>query len=188
MTDKYLRAGGLTTADHAVQKYTTYFEVVPEDVEYDDIFFPAFYRHHKARLKAWDMIRIVHARGDFDIFVTVRQVIAGGVVVDFHSGRPPVELADPRAAAAKSLQKSLEIKTVPIGKDGLPVVRIEWLQKTKWRLLGLQSEEVKRDMATKDEAETELAKYLHTIRMRLPNEAELKAEAEKRLALQQATA
>lgn len=181
MTDKYLRPGGLTTADIAVQRYTQYFEEVGADVTYEDIFHPSFWRHHK-KLRRFDVIRLAHPRGDFDIFVTVRAVVAGGVTVDFHGGRPPKGI-DPYTVAEEELAAAMKIRTVPIGNDGRPSVFIQHLPKTKWRVIGLNSTEVKRDIATKEEAEVEMAIYLSDIRMRLPTEEELLAELKLREAI-----
>lgn len=178
MTNKALRAGGLNTADLAEQKYRTYCEILPEDVAYADVFHPAFWRHHK-KLKPNDVVRLIQAKGDFDIFVTVRHVVAGGVVVDFLYGRTPAgidveKIAEETEAALKA------IEVVPVAQDGKPVVRIEYLPKTKWRLLGLGSEEVERDLSSKDQAETRMAIYLHQIRMRLPTDAEILSEVKLR--------
>lgn len=178
MTSKRLRAGGLTTADIAPQKYTEYFEIVGSDVTYEDLFHPSFYVHHK-KLKPFDRIRLVHPERDFDVFVTVRAVLAGGVTVDFHGGRPPRGI-DPYKVAEEELAAALKIQVVPIGADGRPVVFIQHLPKTKWRVIGLNSTEVKKDIATKEEAEVEMALYLADIRMRLPTPEETLAELQLR--------
>ena len=74
----------------------------------------------------------------------------------------------------------MRIQVVPIGADGRPVVFIEHLPKTKWRVIGLNRTEVKRDIATKEAAEVEMAMYLSDIRMRLPTPEEILAELEMR--------
>lgn len=178
MTTKRLRARGLTTADIAAQRYTEYFELVDDGVEYADLFHPAFYEHHK-KLRPHDIIRLVHPAGDFDVFVTVQGVIAGGIVVNFLGGRPPKGI-DPYAVAEEERAAALRVTVVPIMADGRPAVYIQHLAKTKWRVIGLNNTEVKRDIATKEEAEVEMAIYLNAIRMRLPTAEEILAELQLR--------
>jgi hypothetical protein len=178
MTEKYLRAAGLTNADISVQKYTSYIEEVGADVAYEDVFHPSFWRHHK-KLRRHDVIRLVHPRGDFDIYVTVRAVVGGGVVVDYHGGRPP-EGVDSYAVARDELSAAMKIRPVPIAADGKPAVFIEHLPKTKWRVIGLNRTEIKRDIATQEEAQIEMSLYLNEIRMRLPTPEEILAELQLR--------
>lgn len=177
--EKSLRSGGLTTADIAAQKHATYFEKLPEDVEYADCFNPSFWRHHK-KLRPFDVIRLARVDFAFDIYVTVRQVVAGGVVVDYHGGRPP-EGVNPYEAAASALSDAMRIRIAPIADNGKPAIRIEFTNKTQWRVLGLNNHEVARDIASRDMAEVELANYLQSIRMRNPTDEELAAHAAKKL-------
>lgn len=186
MTDRYLRAGGLTPADIASQKYTHYFEEVGSDVTYSDLFHPNFYRHHR-KLRPFDIIRLVHPNRDFDVFVSVRQVIAGGVTVDFFGGRPPKGV-DPYKVAEEELAAAMMIQVVPIDASGKPTVFVQHLPRTKWRVIGLANTEIKRDIATKEEAEVVMFGYLADIRMRLPTNEELLAEIEVREATRAAIA
>jgi hypothetical protein len=181
MTTKRLRARGLTTADIAAQKYTNYHEIVEENVEFHELFDPSFYEHHK-RVKPYDVLRLTHPAGLFDVYVTVRSVIPGGVTVDYHGGRPPKGF-DPYKVAEDELGAALQIKVCPIDRDGRPVVKVEHTPKTRWRVIGLNSTEVTRDIATKLEAEIAMAHYLNDIRMRLPTPEELMAEIKLREAL-----
>lgn len=184
MTTRRLRAGGLTTADHAPQKYTQYFEIVGHEVEYADLFHPSFYAHHR-KLRPYDVIRLVHPDRSFDVYVTVLAVVAGGVTVDFHGGRPPKGV-DPYKVAEEERAAAMRMQVVPIGADGYPVVFVQHLPKTKWRVIGLNSTEVKRDIASKEEAEVEMGRYLADIRMRLPTPEELLAELQLREAMMEA--
>ena len=179
MTDKALRPAGLRPTDIAAQKYTTYFDVVPEDVDYADVFHPGFWRHHAPRLKKFDVIRLAHAGDKFDVYVTVARVIATGVVVDFHGGRPPAGV-DPFKVAAEQLADAMKIKVAPIGTDGKPVVRVNHTPKTLWRVVGLNSDEVERNIPTKELAEARMGIYLNEIRMRNPTDDELVAEMKRR--------
>lgn len=173
--EKYLRPGALTSADLSAQKFATYFEKLPEDVDYADCFDPAFWRHHK-KLRQYDVVRLARVDGDFDIFVTVRRVVAGGVVVDFFGGRPPLGI-DPYEIAEVALGTAMKVRVAPIGPEGRPVIRIEHTNKTQWRVLGLNNQEVVRDITSRDLALVELANYLDSIRMRNPTEEELGANA-----------
>jgi hypothetical protein len=181
MTDKTLRSGGLRSTDNAAQRYATYFEVVPEDVGYEDIFHPGFWRHHGPRLRKFDVVRLAHAADKFDIYVTVVRIIATGVVVDFHGGRPPAGV-DPFKVAAEQLADAMKVKTAPIGLDGKPVVRVNHTPKTMWRVLGLNSDEVERNIPTRELAEARMGIYLNEIRMRNPTDDEIVAEMKRRAA------
>lgn len=178
MTEKYLRPGALTNASLREQTYADYFEMLPEDVGYEDIFHPAFWRHHK-NVKPFTMIRVRRADGAFDVDLTVRTPVAGGLVMEFRGGRPPVGV-DPYKVESDARAEAMRMRVAPIAGNGKPVIRIEYLPKTKWRVIGLGSEEIKRDLPTRDAAESELAIYLHTINMRNPTEDELLAEIKRR--------
>lgn len=178
MTDKYLRPGALTNASLREQTYADYFEMLPEDVDYEDIFHPAFWRHHK-NVKPFTMVRVRRADGAFDVDLTVRTPVAGGLVMEFRGGRPPRGV-DPYKVESEVRAEAMKMRVAPIGGNGKPVIRIEYLPKTKWRVIGLGSEEIKRDLPTRDAAESELAIYLHTINMRNPTEEELLVEMKRR--------
>ena len=78
--------------------------------------------------------------------------------------------------------EATKLKIAPIGGDGKPVIKIEFLPKIKWRVLGLGSEEIARNIETRDQAEITMADYLRSISMRNPTDEELLAEAKKRTA------
>jgi hypothetical protein len=180
-TPRSLSARALTTADIAPQKYTSYFAIVHENDDYNCLFHPIFLQHHK-KLKPYDVIRYVHPAGHFDVYVTVRAVVAGGVTVDFHGGRPPQGI-DPYKVAEDELAAAMKIRVCPIDKDLKPVIRVEFIPRTKWRVIGLSNQEVARDIPTKLEAEIEMGRYLNDVRMRLPTPEELMAEMQLRQAL-----
>lgn len=173
---KYIAARALTTADQAAYKYTTYFYRCDEDLEYEDLFNPRIWIHHGGtKLKPADVIRVTHPRGIFDVQVTVRSVEAGGVVMDYFGGRPPKGI-DPFQVADIERNAAMRIVPCPIARDGLPEVRTNYQHKTKWRVLGLGMEEVKKDFPTEDEAKIYMNIYLNDIRMRLPTAEEILAE------------
>lgn len=178
MTEKYLRPGALTNASLAEQTYASFFEMLPETVEYEEIFYPTFWMHHK-KVRPYTIIRVRRADHAFDVFVTVRTPVAGGLVVEFHSGRPPRGV-DPYAVESEIHAEAAKLKVAPIGRDGKPVVKIEFLPKIKWRVLGLGSEEIARNIETRDQAEITMADYLRSISMRNPTDEELLAESKRR--------
>jgi len=180
MTNKTLRPGALTNASLAEQTYASYFELLPETVEYEDIFYPTFWMHHK-KVRPHTIIRLRRLDHAFDVLVTVRTAIAGGLVVEFHSGRPPAGV-DPYAVESAVRAEASKLTVAPIGSDGKPVIKMEFLPKTKWRVLGLGSEEIQRNIETREQAETVLLDYLRSVNMRNPTDEELLAEAKKRTA------
>ena len=48
MTDKRLSAKALGSSSDSGQHYATYFEYIPDDVAYEDLFHPAYWHHHAA--------------------------------------------------------------------------------------------------------------------------------------------
>jgi hypothetical protein len=178
MTEKTLTARALTNASLAEQTYATYLEMLPETVEYDEIFYPTFWRHHK-KIRPYTMIRLRRVDHAFDVFVTVRTPVAGGLVVEFHSGRPPAGV-DPYAVQSAVHAEAAKLKVAPIGQDGKPQVKIEFLPKIKWRVLGLGAEEIARNIETRDQAEIVMSDYLRSISMRNPTDEELLAEVKRR--------
>jgi len=179
MTEKCLSAKALGNPALSEQHYSTYFEYIPDDVSYEDLFHPAYWRHHVGKLKPLAIIRTRRTDGLFDVFLTVRSSVAGGVVMEFHSGRPPRGV-DPYKVESDARAEALKIKVAPIDGNGKPVIRVEYTPKTKWRVIGLGSQEIERDLPSRDHAETRMNIYLHTINMRNPTEEELLAEMKRR--------
>lgn len=181
MTEKTLSARALTNASLAEQTYATYLEMLPETIEYEEIFYPTFWRHHK-KVRPYTMLRLRRVDHAFDVFVTVRTPVAGGLVVEFHSGRPPAGV-DPYEVQSAVHAEAAKLKVAPIGADGKPQIKIEFLPKIKWRVLGLGAEEIQRNIETRDQAEIIMADYLRSISMRNPTDEELLAEMKRRTAL-----
>lgn len=180
MADKMLAARCLTRSSMMDMTVQEYFEILPEDVEYQSIFDPSFWRHHTA-LKPYSLIRLRHALGHFDVIVSVVHKVPGGVLVEFFSGRPPHGV-NPYKVEMEARAEALRLKVGPIAEDGKPVVRTQFLPKTKFRVLGLGSAEIARDIATQKEADTVLANYLNGLNMRNPTDDELLAHAKAKAA------
>jgi hypothetical protein len=180
MTEKSLPPSPkcLSRAAQTDMSMVHFFEIISEDIPYEDIFHPAFWRHHK-NLKPFTMIRLRRSDGAFDVDVTVRTVVASGAVVEFRGGRPPIGI-DPYKIENSVRAEAMRQQVAPIGADGQPVIRVQYLPKTKYRVLGLGSEEIERDIPSKEIAETRMAIYLNTINMRNPTEEEILAEVRRR--------
>lgn len=167
---KYLPAKALTRADCADYKVTAYVETLQPGVQFDDIFNPLFWAHHKAKLKLNDTVRLIANDRSFDIDVTVSHVARGGVTVELRGGRLPAEVKDAQAARQAAMEKARGPQPVPVNKQsGKHMVRIDHTPKTKWRLIGIDGKEVKRNME-KIEAEAELVKYLKEMNMFIPED------------------
>jgi hypothetical protein len=105
--------------------------------------------------------------------------------MDYFGGRPPAGV-DPFQVADIERNAAMRIIPCPIARDGLPEVRTNYQHRTKWRVLGIGMEEIKRDFATEAHATIFMNQYLDDMRMRLPTEAELLAEQKLRIALGEA--
>lgn len=166
----YLPAHALSRADCADYKTTAYVETLAPGILFDEVFNPLFWQHHKAKLKLNDTIRLIANDRSFDIDVTVASVNRGGVTVELRGGRLPAGVDDAQAARQTAMQKAMERKPVPVDKiTGKPVIRIDHTPKTKWRLIGIDKTELKRNME-KHEAEAELEQYLKEMNMFISDE------------------
>ena len=94
--------------------------------------------------------------------------------------RFPIEPSEVELTEASEIGKAERV--VPFGRDGTPVVRIEHLPATKWRVLGLHSQ-VSAGHETEAQARKAMADYLAGIRYVMPSAevqaAELKRHEEK---------
>ena len=160
--------------DYAHSRY--FVKLSPGDT-YADLFVPTFWAYHRGKLSAGDgtnrtgpdLIRVRAHDGSFDVALTVVEVKTDGVVMQ----RWPVEPSAEAQAQATEIGKIERV--VPFGSDGKPVVRIGYLEATKWRVIGLHSEV---SSGHKDEASAlrAMADYLKGIRYVMPS-AESQAEA-----------
>lgn len=165
--------------DYAHNRY--FVKLSPGDT-YADLFVPTFWAYHRAKLsdgrdrsvdkdgrddprRGPDTVRVRAHDGSFDVMLTVVEVKADGVVMQ----RFPVE------PSAEALAQAAEIggveRYVPYGNDGRPVVRTQFTEATKWRVLGLQGEVAS---SLKDEAAATkaMADYLKGIHYAMPDAAD----------------
>lgn len=165
---KHLPAKALSRSDCTDYKTTSYVETLPPTVAFNDIFNPLFWAHHKNKLRINDMIRLIANDRSFDIDVTVAHVSRGGVTVELRGGRLPAGVNGVEAVRQAAMESAREPQAVPINKiTGKFMIRIDHTPKTKWRLIGIDGKEVKRDME-KQQAEEELARYLKEMNMFFP--------------------
>ena len=145
--------------DYAHARY--FVQLRPGDT-YADLFVPTFWAYHRSKFNVKDWIRVKAHDGKWDVAITVVDVTTGGVVMQ----RWPIE------PSAEELAKAREIggaeRYVPYGPDGKPAVRVEHLQATGWRVLGLNGEV---SQGHKDEATAlkAMAAYLQDIRHVMPS-------------------
>jgi hypothetical protein len=167
---KFLDVKNLTVLqDYAHSRY--FVQLKPGDA-YADLFVPTFWAYHRHKLKDNDLIRVRASDGSFDITVTVCEVKVDGVVMQ----RWPIEPSEVDIAKAKEIGNAE--RYVPYGPDGKPVVRVEHLPATQWRVLGLQGEV---SQGHKDEATAVKAmeKYLKDIRYAMPSAEDQARELER---------
>ena len=160
--------------DYAHNRYAV--TLSPGDT-YADLFVPTFWAHHRAKLsdggndprRAPDTIRVRAHDGSFDVMLTVVECKTDGVVMQRFPVEPPAE------AVATAKEIGAVDRYVPYGNDGKPVVRVQFTEATKWRVLGLQGEV---SANHKDEASAlkAMTTYLKDIRYAMPDEADQKRE------------
>lgn len=162
--------------DYAHRRY--FVTLRPSDT-YADLFVPTFWGYHRHRLEPNDLIRVKAHDGAFDVWLTVKEVPVGGIVMQ----RFPVEPSAEAIASAKEVGNAE--RYVPYANDGRPKVRIEHLPATGWRVLGLEGE-----VATgiKDEAAAQkvMTNYLANLRYAMPNADDQAAELAKHQARMEA--
>lgn len=134
---------------------------------FEDLFVPTFWSHHKGKLGAYDIVRCVAHDDSFDVDVTVAAVVTDGIVMRLRPLFNTVVGADAIAASSNAVEVARP-KLVPLDPDGNPVVRVEYLAATNWRVLGLNGE-VSRDHKTEAAASAAMAKYLADTRLEFPS-------------------
>lgn len=124
----------------------------PEAVEYRDLFRPEFWKHHASKFSQNDLIRVRRVDGAWDIMLTVIAKVQGGLAVEEWPKWPKEE-----DAAAAQEEKAAAIQQREL--NGRLVPRTEFTPKTKWRVIGLDGNEIDRGFATKEHAEERLRVY-----------------------------
>lgn len=129
------------------------------DTKIEDLFRPQFWANHAKRLMVGDIVRVRAADGSWDVQLTVVAKQPGGVVMDLWPKYPDMSALLNAAGLSKAAD---DVKPVlrPQKVRGKDVPRVEHTPATKWRLIGLDGNEVSRDHDSKEHAELAMAKYL----------------------------
>lgn len=175
MAIKYIPAKALSqTADYV---YTRFCVEVPPSMKLEDLFVPVAWAHVRTQLAKHDIIRCIAEDGSFDVDLAVREVEVGGVhmVPRPHiGGVSGVEALEQLSEIAASSSPA----EVPLAADGAPVVRVEWLPATKWRVLGISGGEVSREHKTEADAIKAMHQYLASAGLQLPRLSSVQAESD----------
>ena len=165
--------------DLAEYNYATYCDILPPDISFEDLFQPSTWAHFgaadptNAKFKVGTIVRVIAEDGSYDLDLVVVDVNVGSVTMRI---RPFFgELSG--SEAIKEAQKIAGTRpgTVPVGRDGKPVVRVDHLPATGWRVIGVNGE-VSKNHPTKLAAEKAMAEYLRKAHLTMP---ELPTEPEK---------
>jgi hypothetical protein len=111
------------------------------DVSYDDLFIPKNWAKCNKQMHPYDVIRVIGHNDEFDVELTVTLITPAGATMRLRHKLPG--------------QSDTERTFVPAP----PEVRLQFTAATRWRLLGVGNEEIKRGMS-KPEADVELQQYL----------------------------
>lgn len=138
------------TAEYDVRNWAAL--EVPDNIQFSDVFDPAFWRHHATKFQPNDLIRMRRVDGAWDFTLNVVAKEAGGLLVETWPKWPTEE-----DAAEAEAEKARPIEPRQI--NGQIVPRVEHTPATKWRVIGLDGNEYKRGFATKEKAEEALRVY-----------------------------
>lgn len=160
--------------DHGGYFTNEYFLQLDPGTSYQDLFNPTFWKHHASRLQINDIIRVLDQSRTFDVKLTVTDKGAEGLTMRLWPIYPTDEqLVLAREAAEEA--DEIRLTEVPLMGNGEPIVRVEYLAACKWRVRGLDGEEVSRDHPTKEEAEKSMFNYIRGARLEMPSEAKITA-------------
>lgn len=141
------------TAEYNLRQWA---EAMPEGVEYADLFREDFWSHHASKLRPREMVRAYAVDGSFDVMLVVEAIVQGGVKMGEWPRRPS-EAATEKAEAQRAapiVERMVNGRMVPC---------VEFTKATKWRVIGLDGNEISRDHPTKDAATTAMHRYFGAI-------------------------
>lgn len=160
--------GGYRTNWYAIRQ--------PVGHTFEDLFRSSYWRHYQTKLNIMDIIRVRAEDGNFDVMVTVANKADNGEISMEEWPKYPKHLAADRIATisqAGAAASAMAPSKVPFNKaDGLPMVRVEFLEATKWRLRGFDGQEVSRNHPTETEARKAMEAYLSRMGLVMPTEEE----------------
>ena len=162
---KYIAATQLNeTADY---NYTRWMVIIPQNIAFEDLFVPVTWAHVRNKLSKHDVIRVVAQDGSYDMDLTVRQIEVGGVHMLV---RPHMDGIAGAEALTKAAERAKEAapKVVPLDGEGNPVVKVQYLPATKWRVIGINGGEVSRNHDTEADAIEAMNAYLASSGLSMP--------------------
>jgi hypothetical protein len=164
MTIKHLSATLFN--ELADYKFDRRFAILPPNVTFEDLFQPTLWAHYANKWHKHDIVRVVAEDGSYDVDLTVEDVQVGGIKMRV---RPFYKAAagDAAVAAAAKAADENRLAVVPVDKAGNPVVRVEFLPATQWRVIGLNGE-ISRDHKTEAAAKKAMAEYLKKNGLTMP--------------------
>lgn len=157
----------------AAYEFSEYFCTLPANFDIADLFNPVSWTHHVHKLNEGDIIRIRSIDGRSDFCVVVDTVTPGGVnVTPWPRINGVSALPDLDTLAAEK-----RLTVVPIANDGEPVVRVQHLPATGWRVMGINGE-VSRNHRSEAEARNKMEEYLNLAGLKMPVREEKAIEGE----------
>lgn len=174
-----LDAHHIQFVDVGGNKTNHYTVKLPPAFAYEDLFTPSFWKHHQIRLNLMDIVRVRAESGAFDVMLTVGGKAENGELMmelwpKFPSHMTAQKIADVSQAGSEA--RAVAPTKVPLSKaDGMPLVRIEYLDATKWRLRGYDGQEVSRNHPTEASAKEAMARYLANMKLEMPDDEEISA-------------
>ena len=118
--------------------------------------------------------------GEYDVQLSVTHKLDNGEMVCELFPKLPSRFA---AGALNELAATGRVKAtskptvVPLSDtDGMPKVRVEFLEATKWRVRGVTGDEISRDHKSEADALKYMQRYLDQMNLTLPSEAEIDAK------------
>jgi hypothetical protein len=163
---KYIAATQLNeTADY---QFTRWSIVIPQNIEFEELFVPVTWAHVRHKLTKNDIVRVIAQDGSYDIDLTVRQVEVGGVHMLVRPHLDGIAGADALKNAAERA-KDAAPKVVPLDGEGNPVVKVQYLPATQWRVIGINGGEVSRNHASEADAIDAMNAYLASSGLTMPS-------------------
>lgn len=154
--------------DHA---YTRRFAELPPHITFEDLFSPSnwsYYGANTGRFSRWDIIRVVSGEQDFDVDLTVTEVVTGGLHVKVRGGYFKGKVGAEAVIEANKVADAVRPK-VAADKDGKPNVYVQFRKATNWRVMGPDGE-ISRNHETEAAAVDAMNTYLKQVGMVLPTE------------------
>lgn len=127
--------GNVFNAGVAEFSFSTWHANLPSEFEAEWLWIPSNWAHHTGRLKKNDLVRVT-CEGKFDLFITVDLVLSSGIEFrPFPSFGEKV--GDEATNEMVRVAKDQAVAEIPLAADGNPVVRVDYLRASGWRMIGL---------------------------------------------------